>query len=356
MDVGGLQNDKGKKGGRGGKKGCSKGQHGKNYGVKGKKGKTAPNYFAGYCGGCKKWGHKWADCWSNPANGKSGKPAGKPAEKAQDASVNAMVMPGMSKFENNVEDNIDSLMCSLVAPTAAALSMDTDPEGYTWALVDTGADTTAVPWEFGDHVDTAWESMTTLRGVAGGKLNYYGKRKIPVKFKDPLNSSLLDGGMVAHVLDVTGPVLSAGRLAEHGTAVWIHPAGAPAFDIKIAGTSFNVKGSSLLRVATGKQMNLVKKNQTYWVKVKAKQFGTSPVLAPLHDDTTLEEMVQNLPNMEDHGDPWDHALQPFDPDMEVNEHPEVGKVDHTWKAPPRGAGAKLIGGPQGPRGGAEARS
>ena len=102
-----------------------------------------------------------------------------------------------------------------------------------------------------------------------------------MQFKDPLNSSLFDGGMTAHVLDVTGPVLSAGKLAEHGTAVWIHPSGSPPCDIKNGDTQFHVDGSSLLRVSTGEQMNIVKKNQTYWVKVKARPNGAAaPVLAP----------------------------------------------------------------------------
>ena len=89
---------------------------------------------------------------------------------------------GGSWFQNCGDEgdkNFDGLMWPLVAPTAAALSMDTDSEGYTWALVDTGSGTTAAPWEFGYHVDTAWGDMRTLRGGAGGQLKILRQDKLP---------------------------------------------------------------------------------------------------------------------------------------------------------------------------------
>ena len=62
----------------------------------------------------------------------------------------------------------------------------------------------------------------------------------------------------------------------------------------------------------------MKKHQTYWVQVKARPHGAAaPVLAPTltenqtwGDDTTLEEMVRDMPNIEDDGDAWEHTVQP----------------------------------------------
>ena len=50
-----------------------------------------------------------------------------------------------------------------------------------------------------------------------------------------------------------------------------------------------------------------------------------------------------MPNLEDDGDAWEHAVQPFDPEMEVE-----GEVGNTWRAPAEAQAPKAPAVPKGP--------
>ncbi len=219
------------------------------------KGKSE-NFFAGYCGFCKKWGHKVATCYSNPDSGKSGKPQGAGTNNLDtEEAVHALL--GHDLYEWDEDDDWDdwdadewpTWSCEDVTGDEPAAEDETPMEvswmmallhaqsidaiGYNmpgpgvkgYGLIDSGSAVTAAPWAFGEDQDTAWpDQPLQLTSVQGASLDYYGKRVVPCTLTTS-EGEPQPAKLHVEVADVSKVVISVGKLADQGTGTWMPPDG-----------------------------------------------------------------------------------------------------------------------------------